>query len=81
MVATHWLSDISFKSKFQSHKIIPIAIGINIVIQLTITKQHQFAELLKGIEPSTSSLPRKCSTPELQQLVLVVGSLLLVVSL
>jgi hypothetical protein len=24
-------------------------------------------ELLKGIEPSTSSLPRKCSTPELQQ--------------
>jgi hypothetical protein len=26
-------------------------------------------ELLAGIEPATSSLPRKCSTPELQQLV------------
>jgi hypothetical protein len=28
---------------------------------------NSFIELLKGIEPSTSSLPRKCSTPELQQ--------------
>jgi hypothetical protein len=25
-------------------------------------------ELLMGIEPMTSSLPRKCSTPELQEL-------------
>ena len=24
-------------------------------------------ELLMGLEPATSSLPRKCSTPELQQ--------------
>jgi hypothetical protein len=29
---------------------------------------HQI-ELLKRIELSTSSLPRKCSTPELQQLI------------
>ncbi len=29
---------------------------------------HNEAELLKRIELSTSSLPRKCSTPELQQL-------------
>ena len=30
-------------------------------------KSFIFIELLMGIEPATSSLPRKCSTPELQQ--------------
>jgi hypothetical protein len=68
------------KQNFKVTKIIPIDTGINTVFSSKITKQLRLAELLKGIEPSTSSLPRKCSTPELQQLVLVVGSSLLVVS-
>ena len=31
-------------------------------------------ELLMGLEPMTSSLPRKCSTTELQQLALCCGA-------
>ncbi len=33
-------------------------------------------ELLSGFEPETSSLPRKCSTPELQQQIRTFPSLL-----
>ena len=75
MVATHLCSHNLSIHHFNSF---PIAFGTHLVLveprpwrlapcSTLAQTTTSLSELLKGIEPSTSSLPRKCSTPELQQ--------------
>ena len=47
--------------------VIGIPIRLIYVWFISYTVKHNQKELLTGLEPVTSSLPRKCSTTELQQ--------------
>ena len=63
---TQCLIDLLMRIELTTFRYIGIAL-------LTNTPFKELFELLMRIELTTSSLPRKCSTPELQQLVEVSG--------
>jgi hypothetical protein len=46
---------------------LPLSGGILYQRMLLLSLELKFFEPLMGIEPMTPSLPRKCSTPELQR--------------